>query len=280
MSITEIRMLPWNLWWRQVQGILRLELKRNLFARRALWVYLLALAPVFFALMRSALVRPGRWTVQTDFNIFAGMFQIYYLRLGIFFGCVGVFSQLIRGEFLARTLHYYLLAPVRREVLLLAKYVTGVVVCAGLFSASVVLAFAGLGMHLGAAWNDFLLRGPGTAQMGSYLLVTLLACLGYGAVFLAAGLLVRNPMIPAAVLMVWESGNALLPGMLKKLSVIFYLKSLCPVDVPEKGPMALIAVAADPIPPYVAVPGLVLLSALLVAIAARKARGLEVNYVE
>jgi hypothetical protein len=280
MRLSEIRRLPWNLWWRQVQGILRLELKRNLFARRALWVYLLALAPVAFALLHSMVVRPGRCTVQGDANIFATMFQVYFLRLGIFFGCVGVFSQLIRGEFLARTLHYYLLAPVRREVLLVAKYVTGVVACAGLFSVSVVLAFASLGAHMGPAWNDFLVRGPGTAQMGSYLLVTLLACLGYGAVFLAAGLLVRNPMIPAAVLMVWESGNALLPGMLKKLSVIFYLKSLCPVDVPEKGPMALIAVAADPIPAYLAVPGLVLLSALLVAIAARRARKLEVSYAE
>jgi hypothetical protein len=38
-------------------------------------------------------------------------------------------------------------------------------------------------------------------------------------------------MIPAAVVWVWENLNPFLPTLLKKISVIFYLKNLCPVEV-------------------------------------------------
>ncbi len=53
------------------------------------------------------------------------MVQLYYVRLGIFFGCLGIFSRLIRGEMIERSLHYYLLSPVRREVILLSKFFRG-----------------------------------------------------------------------------------------------------------------------------------------------------------
>jgi hypothetical protein len=35
-----------SLWWRQIEAIVRLELKKTFFARRGLWIYMLALAPV------------------------------------------------------------------------------------------------------------------------------------------------------------------------------------------------------------------------------------------
>jgi hypothetical protein len=54
--------------------------------------------------------------------VFAGLFHFYYLRLGIFFGCVGIFSNLFRGEMLEKTLHYYYLTPLRRELLVAGKY--------------------------------------------------------------------------------------------------------------------------------------------------------------
>ena len=68
------------------------------------------------------------------------------------------------------------------------------------------------------------------------MLTAALACVGYGAVFLMCGLLFRNPMIPAAVVCVWENLNPFLPSLLKKISVIFYLKNLCPVEVPLPPP--------------------------------------------
>ena len=62
-----------------------------------------------------------------DRAIFAGVFQFFYLRLAIFFGCLGMFMYLFRGEMANRTLHYWLLAPARREVLLAGKYAAGLI---------------------------------------------------------------------------------------------------------------------------------------------------------
>ena len=104
--------------------------------------------------------------------------------------------------------------------------------------------------------------------------MTFLAVAGYGAVFLALGMLVRNPMIPAALILGWEWINFLLPPALKKISVIHYLQSLCPVPLPH-GPFAL---PAEPTPAPLAVAGLLTLAALLLFFAARRARRLEVLY--
>jgi hypothetical protein len=276
-------MTGWNLWRRQVAAIQRLEWRKSFFARRGLWIYLLALGPlaltVGHSLVTSARGRV-RCSIVEDSMVFAGMFQFFYLKFAIFFGCVAVFTNLFRGEMLERTLHYYFLAPVRREVLLAGKYVSGLIATTVLFGLSVMLAYLTISAHFGQEYWNYILRGPGLAQLGWYVTITALACVGYGAIFLLMGLLYRNPMIPAAVVMVWEGINGFLPPLLKKFSVIFYLKSLCPVDVPLPGPLSLLALEADPAPAWLAIPGLVLVSGLILYLAARRARGFQISYSE
>ena len=36
-----------RIWWAQMRAVIRLELKKTFFARRGLWIYVLALLPVF-----------------------------------------------------------------------------------------------------------------------------------------------------------------------------------------------------------------------------------------
>jgi hypothetical protein len=271
----------------QIGGVIRLELKKTFFSRRGWWVYLLALAPLGLALVHTLveLRMPSRFhrghTIIQDAFIFAGMFQLYFLRLGIFFGCVGIFSNLFRGETLEKTLHYYFLTPLRRELLVIGKYLSGLMVAGVLFVASTAASFYLIGRHQGAAWSDFLLHGPGLTQLGWYVTVTALACVGYGAVFLVAGLLIRNPMIPAAVIMVWENLNPFLPAFLKKISVIFYLKSLCPVALPAaRPPFSVLVVDIDPTPAWIAIPGLLAVALAVLAYAAWSARRAEISYGE
>jgi len=271
---------------RQVAAVIRLELKKTFFSRRGWWVYLLALAPLGLTLMHSLievrLQAMGRraHTVAQDTEIFAVMFQLYFLRLAIFFGCVGVFMNLFRVEMLEKTLHYYFLTPMRRELLVLGKYLTGISVALVLFVLSVIASFYLLGRHQGVAWSEFLSHGAGLSQMGSYALIAALACVGYGAIFLVAGLFIRNPMIPAAVVWVWENLNPFLPGLLKKISVIFYLKSLAPVSVPVPPPLSLLVVDTDPTPAWLAIPGLLLVALAVLTCAAISARRAEISYGE
>jgi hypothetical protein len=221
-----------------------------------------------------------RCSIAEDSMAFAGMFQFFYLKFAIFFGCVAVFTNLFRGEVLERSLHYYLLAPVRREVLLAGKYAAGLLATGLLFALSVTLAFLTISAHFGQDYWNYILRGPGLAQLGWYMTIALMACIGYGAIFLFMGLTYRNPMIPAATILVWEGINGFLPPLLKKFSVIFYLKSLCPVDVPLPGPLSILALEADPVPAWLAIPGLVVVSGLVIYLASRRARKFQINYGE
>ena len=271
-----------SMYLRQIGGVLRLELKKTFFAKRGWWVYLLALGPLAITLLHWMFEltrhRDHGHSIGEDTLVFAGLFHFYYLRLGIFFGCVGIFSNLFRGEMLEKTLHYYYLTPVRRELLVVGKYLAGLASALVLWCGSTALAFLTIGRHFGASYNDYIFHGPGLGQLGSYVLVAALACAGYGAVFLMSGLLFKNPMIPAAVVMVWENINPFLPTVLKKISVIFYLKNLCPVEIPIPPPFNVMVIDADPTPFWIAVPGLLMVTLILLAYSGLSARHTEISY--
>ena len=279
MSWSLISTQPWMLWRRQVAAILRLELKKTLFSKRAWWIYLLTVGPVAITGLHSVFSGGGH-SLAEDRMVFAGIFQFYYLRLGIFFGCLGIFSNLFRAEMLERTLHYYFMSPVRREVLAVSKYIAGLIAAVIYFCGSVVLSFLFISAHWGPVFQEYLFHGNGLAQLGWYALTAALACIGYGSVFLLSGIVIRNPLIPAAVVFVWENLNPFLPSLLKKFSVIFYLKSLVPAGDAPEGPLAFLVTTTDPTPAWLAIPGLLLVSGLLLAYGAVKARGLEVSYSE
>ena len=267
----------------QIGGVLRLELKKTFLSKRGWWIYLLALAPVFLTLMHWLVemrFHGARHSLGEDSVIFAALYHFYFLRCGIFFGCMGIFSNLFRGEMLEKTLHYYYLTPLRRELLVAGKYVAGLATALFLFVGSTAVSFLLIGRHFGAGYTDYILHGPGLSQLGSYMLVAALACIGYGAVFLMSGIFFRNPMIPAAVVMVWENLNPFLPTVLKKISVIFYLKNLCPVEIPIPPPFNVMVIDADPTPFWIAVPGLLALSLILLVYSGLSARHTEISYGE
>ncbi|HXE51519.1 MAG TPA: hypothetical protein VN541_00805 [Tepidisphaeraceae bacterium] len=353
-----------RLWCVQILGVLRLEVRKTFLARRGLWIYLLALAPVLlfagqsiYAPRRQArlariarehpvsrwallFTRPGvtredvekrlgepyfkqtqiRWfrgtrvrrdvyrytdgqtdealvffdgklvrifrsnprTLADDNTIFATIFQFYYLRLAVFFGCVGVFTNLFRGEMVDKSLHFYLLTPMRREVLLAGKFLAGLIATVVIFSCGTALQLgAMLWQFRGPALTDYL-HGPGWGDVAAYLGVTGLACCAYGSVFLAAGLLWSNPIVPAAVVLIWESANVFVPAALKKLSMIYYLQAMCPVVAePESDmslPLRLLLSATEPPGVRVALVGIVALIIAVLLIAAVRARKLEINY--
>jgi ABC-type transport system involved in multi-copper enzyme maturation permease subunit len=269
--------LPWGHWWRQVLAIMRLDIRKGF--RRSWGLYLLALAPVFILTLRmvipGAVRDPGDVSGATEF--FAGIYQTFIVRIVIFLACVAIFGNLIRRELLDRSLHYYFLSPVRREVLVAAKFLTGLLVAFLLFGLTTLVSFfLAYAPHESTAVQNFLFSGPGLGHLGAYLLVTFLACLGYGAVFLAFGFFFKSPAIPALAVFGWEAILFLLPPLLKKVSVFHYLQSLCPMPISE-GPLALLADAPSP---WVAIPGLLVLALALLALAAWRIRGMEISYDE
>ncbi len=215
-------------------------------------------------------------------EIFAGIFQSYYLRLAVFFGCVGIFVNLFRGEMLDKSLHFYLLTPVRREVLLAGKYAAGLLATVVIFTSSTALQWLALLWQFDHATVANFLAATGWSQFSSYLAVTALACVGYGSVFLAVGLLFRNPIVPIATVLLWESVNPFLPAALKKISMIYYLQSLCPVAAaPSQDMPGLVHLLISPVQPAtksMAVLSIVILTCVVLVVAARLSRRMEINY--
>jgi len=271
----------WSLWRAQILAILRLEIKKNFLAKRGLWIYLLAAAPAILMWAHAIQnMRHGRvCDLGRDSLIFATMFQFFYLRLAIFFGCVGVFLKLFRGEMIEKSLHYYLLAPVRREVLLAGKYLAGVITTSIIFCTGTALTLAALLVHVPRqAAEQYLFGGGGMGHVLAYIGTAALACVAYGSVFLVMGFLFRNPVVPVVLVLFWEGANPFLPALLKRLSVIFYLHSLLPISVPAQGDFAFLAILRTPIPAYLAIAGLLLIAIAGLCLGARQVRKLEINY--
>jgi ABC-type transport system involved in multi-copper enzyme maturation permease subunit len=273
-----VRELPWKIWVQQTFAILRLELQKNFLSRRALLIYLLAALPVFL-LFLLAIFPPD----DDDFKnfgelsiVFSAIYNGLILRTVVFFGCAWIFMNLFRGEVVDRSLHYYFLSPVRREVLVVGKYLSGLVTAIVLFGLTTLVSLFMLYFpRFSTESSRYFFEGAGGKQALVYLGITTLACIGYGAIFLIVGLFFRNPIIPAILIYGWEWINFLLPPLLKKVGVIHYLHSLMPVPMNE-GPFA---VMAQPTPAWVSVPSLIIFTIIVLILAGLHIRRMEISYI-
>ena len=269
--------LDWGLWLRQIGAIFRLEIQKNFLGRRSLLIYLIAFLPLL-PMLAVAVVRPpgNEWR---DFNQYGTIYAVIYnaliLRTVIFFGSAWIFMNLFRGELVDRSLHYYFLSAVRREVLVVGKYFSGLVTTLTLFTGTTIVSMLLLYFpHFSSQSLRYFTEGRGLTQLLTYAGITMLACVGYGAFFLVVGLFIRNPIIPAIVLYGWEWLNFLLPPLLKKISVIHYLNSLVPVPISE-GPFAVVA---EPTPAWIAIPSMLGVTLLVLILAAYRSRHMEIRY--
>jgi uncharacterized membrane protein len=265
---------------RQILAVQALELRKRFLGKRAIPVYLLVMIPLLMFSARLVATKLFHITqngsVAHDRVLYAVLFRTLILRFVVYFGCVAVFVPLFRGDILDRSLHYYFLVPMKRRTLTLAKYLSGLSAALVLFNGVTLATWMITYLTYGpAALIEQLASLHGIVELSAYLLVTSLACIGYGAVFLTSGVFFKNPIVPAVAILAWESINALLPPVLKKISVIHYLDSLCPVSLP---PDSGIAILADPASPWVAVPGILALAAVLVFVAARRVSRLDILY--
>jgi ABC-type transport system involved in multi-copper enzyme maturation permease subunit len=264
--------MNWSLWIRQSLTIMKMELKRYVLGRRWIGVYLFAFAPVL--LLTLALVRRGPQPgIGQLTEIYAIFYQTFVLRLSLFLSCAMVFSQLYRGEVLEKTLHFYLLAPVRREVLMFGKYLAGVVAMCFIFVTSTILTNVLAYMH-NYDWAQFFLEGEGIANLVRYVLVTVMGCVAYGGVFMLAGTLFKNPAGPVALIGAWEAFYFILPADVQNFTIMHYLQSMLPVAI-DRGPFAVVV---NPTPAILGIPVLLVIAGVFVWAAGQVVRRAQVTY--
>ncbi len=271
--------LSWSLWLRQIRAILRIEIRKNFWGKRALLLYLFAAIPIVLMLLLVIIDPHAGDDIRRNWasaqEVFGNIYEGLILRTMVFFGCAWIFMNLFRGEVVDKSLHYYFLSALRREVLVAGKYFSGLVASIVLFTLTTAGSLFFLYYARGYPANvDYLIDGPGLGQVLTYLGITILACLGYGAVFLVIGLFFRNPIIPALLVYGWEWVNFLLPPVLKKISIIHYLHTLAPVPMNE-GPLATVVAATSP---WISVPSLILFTVVVLVLASIRIRRTEIRY--
>jgi hypothetical protein len=254
---------------RALLGVMRLEWRRQLLTPRLLWPLMLAALPV--AVTSGMVMKFGGELAQGPNTVYANFYHALIVRIVIFFGSLALFLNLVRGEVEERTLHYLLLTPVRRPLLVLGKYVAAVGSAWLLFLTTTIASF--LIIHvpqgIGSAFT-----GPALRQLAAYCGMTMLACMGYGGAFLLLGTVLRSPGPLVALFFAWEWAEFMMPPLLKQLSVVHYLKALTPVPIAE-GPFALLA---DPTPVPVAILQLLIYAAVVVSVAAWSASRADLDY--
>jgi len=274
MTGTGQQTTPWNRWVGQTLAVVSFEIRKFLAGRKWAFPSLLAAGPVGLATM--LFLFGGHPPNNSEITqVFAVMFQTFMLRLMVVFGCALVFANLYRGDMVTKTMHFYLLTPTRREVLVAGKYLAGLLITCLLYGVSVGLTNIIIHSVNGrSVAESHFFSGPGTGELLSYIGITVLACVGYGSVFMVTGFLFKNPAIPAAFVLLWESANVFLPAALQKVSVVHYLQSIVPVPIPF-GPFAVITAPSSV---FTSVTGLAIFTMVVLILNSFLMRRAQINY--
>ncbi|MEJ2188270.1 MAG: hypothetical protein P8Y93_02440 [Acidobacteriota bacterium] len=267
--------IPAGTWRAQIRTLAGNELRRSLFSRRSLPLYLLVAMPLVLMALRAVFLPeaerldPSKATAE-----FAEVFLFFLLRFIVFFANAVIFVRLFRGEILERSLHYTLLAPVPREVLVLGKYLGGVLSAVLLLVPTICASYFLTYLPHGGPGLQLMVSSSGLGILARYILIVVLASCAYGGLFILAGLYFKNPMVPAILFLGWETLTPFLPAFLKSLSFVHYLVSFAPVPV-SLGAFALLA---RPVAWWLALLALLGSTIVLLFRASRVAAKLEVTY--
>jgi ABC-2 type transport system permease protein len=219
--------------------VFELSLGEMLWSRRTVFLALIVGSPVLIAfvirIVDSMGIVPFKINgTRVDFiAIFGAMIWLLFLRfivpvLGVFYG-----TALIADEVEDKTITYLFTRPIRRSAVLVGKYIAYLVCTTLVVLPGVVLVY-------------FLLV-PFNQIAGSFtMLVTDLALLAvglaaYGGLFALVGTVMKRPLVVGLVFAFgWEQFALIMPGYVRRFTLMYYIQSLVPHAVPAEGLASLL----------------------------------------
>ncbi|HSL21911.1 MAG TPA: ABC transporter permease [Vicinamibacterales bacterium] len=216
-----------------------LSIGEMLWSRRTIFMALMVGGPVVIAVILRLLVMLGgaprvEGVAMGGPAIFGMLIWVLYLRiivplLAIFYG-----TSLIADEVEDKTITYLFTRPIRRGAVLLGKYLAYFVVTSLVVLPSVMIVYllvAPINGSLGAAFIP-LLKDLALLAIG----------LGaYGAFFAFIGAKFKRPLLTGLIFVFgWEQLAMLIPGYLRKFTIIYYVQALVPHAMPQEGVVSLL----------------------------------------
>lgn len=255
-----------------VARVFDLSLSQMLMSRRTIFMGLVLVAPIILALAVRVVDASGIAPLRVNGarvnggTIFGVLLWWLYIRfvvpvLGVFYG-----TALIADEVEDKTLTYLFTRPVSRSAVLFGKYLAYLVCTSLVVLPSVMMVFFLLvPLHEigGLFWA--LATDLGLIALGLAV---------YGALFALVGTTLKRPLVVGLVFAFgWEQVAMVMPGYVRRFTVVYYLQGLVPHAIPSEGITSLLASVFSDTPSVVTC--LFWLGATLVASLALAARAVS-----
>lgn len=225
-----------------------LSLGEMLWSRRTIFMALVVGLPVVIATVVRLLVEVGAPLPRVERMeitgplIFGLMIWVFFVRftvpvLAVFYG-----TALVADEVEDRTITYLFTRPIRREAVLLGKYLAYLVCTTFVVLPAVVvvwLLIVPIGGRLADTFFD-LARDLGLIALGLAV---------YGAVFALVGARLKRPLLAGLFFVFgWEVLVMALPGSFRLFTVAHYLHGLVPHAMPADSTLSMLQAAFQDAP--------------------------------
>ena len=219
--------------------VFELSLGEMLWSRRTVFLAIVVGSPVLVAavirIVDSMGVTPFRLNGQRldSTAIFGAMIWLLFLRfivpvLGVFYG-----TSLIADEVEDKTITYLFTRPIRRGALLVGKYLAYLVCTTLVVLPGVMLVYFLIVpfQQIGASFT-MLLTDLGLLALG---------LAAYGGLFALIGAVMKRPLIVGLVFAFgWEQFALIMPGYMRRFTLMYYVQSLVPHAMPAEGLTSLL----------------------------------------
>jgi hypothetical protein len=218
--------------------VFELSVGEMLWSRRTIFMALVVGGPVVLATVARVLTEFGVTVLQVNgvrvgaARVFGEMFWMLFVWfivpvLGVFYG-----TSLVADEVEDKTITYLFTRPIQRGAVLVGKYLAYLVCTTLVVLPSVMIVYFML-VPFGEVPSTFgmLLKDLGILFVG---------LAAYGALFALAGAVLKRPLVFGLVFAFgWEKAALLMPGYLKRFTLLQYVQALVPHTMPSDGAASL-----------------------------------------
>ena len=225
-----------------VNGVWRvfdLSLGEMLWSRRTIFMALVVGAPVIIALVMRIVQAFGIPALRVNgvavdpVGMFGVLIWVPFLRfivpvLGVFYG-----TSLIADEVEDKTITYLFTRPIRRSAVLMGKYIAYLVCTTLVVLPGVMLVYFLL--------VPFPRIGASFTMLATDLGLLALGLAAYGGLFALVGTVLKRPLVVGLVFAFgWEQFALIMPGYVRRFTLMYYIQSLVPHAVPDEGVSSLL----------------------------------------
>lgn len=216
---------------RRFQAAFVLSLRRLIRTKFLMRISILAALPVVMAILSylGPSFASENETIERIDEIWPVLINLVYLKFIVFFGASIFGFAVMRQELEDQTLHYLLLQPINRWMLIVGRFLAFLLIGSAICVTSLWITYfvlTGPRLGFGYVFNALFSEGRLQDLLIESLVITL-GLLVFGALALLMASIFKS-VFYVLLLLAWESALPWLPGSLKFWTITHYLHALLP----------------------------------------------------